>query len=54
MRRLSYLLALCLAAYAGAAIAVLLLPGSAECITDSECMALCPVDDLDCDGGPQS
>jgi hypothetical protein len=24
-----------------------------ECVTDSDCMALCHPDDSDCDGGPQ-
>jgi len=26
---------------------------AAQCGTDSECMELCPVDDLTCDGGPE-
>lgn len=26
----------------------------ALCGTDTECMALCPADDKECDGGPQS
>lgn len=26
----------------------------ALCGTDTECAALCPADDLQCDGGPQS
>lgn len=25
----------------------------AQCSTDTECAALCPADDLECDGGPQ-
>lgn len=26
----------------------------AACLTDSECMRLCPANDARCDGGPQS
>lgn len=26
---------------------------AAQCGSDTECMQLCPVDDLDCDGGPE-
>ena len=27
---------------------------AARCSTDSECLALCPADDLECDGGPDT
>jgi hypothetical protein len=27
---------------------------AALCATDSECAELCPADDVECDGGPQS
>jgi len=29
-----------------------LIPAEAACSTDSECVMLCPVDEIDCDGGP--
>lgn len=30
-------------------------PGlEAQCSTDTDCMRLCPPDDRDCDGGPES
>jgi uncharacterized membrane protein len=28
-------------------------PRPAECVTDTECAALCPVNDVECDGGPR-
>lgn len=28
-------------------------PEPARCTTDTECIAFCPADDEDCDGGPQ-
>ena len=27
---------------------------AARCSTDSECLALCPADDMECDGGPDT
>lgn len=47
---------------AGLTVAVMLLaavvlyfdePRAAECVTDTECAALCPAEDRECDGGPQ-
>jgi hypothetical protein len=29
------------------------LPHAGECETDTECAALCPSDETECDGGPQ-